>query len=88
MIKMIALTGSEAAGAIVAVQAGKSLRKSTMEFGGSDAVVPACDIVEVPSTFLRSMVPLHGYITGQPVALLSSEPRLVQGDFVLITAAS
>ena len=34
--KGVALTGSEAAGAIVARHAGQALRKSTIEFGGSE----------------------------------------------------
>lgn len=38
-VQGVALTGSEGAGAVVAAQAGKALKKSTMELGGADAFV-------------------------------------------------
>jgi succinate-semialdehyde dehydrogenase/glutarate-semialdehyde dehydrogenase len=42
-VQGVALTGSEAAGSMVAAQAGKALKKSTMELGGADAFVVLAD---------------------------------------------
>jgi NADPH:quinone reductase-like Zn-dependent oxidoreductase len=86
-IKTVALTGSEAAGAIVAVQAGKSLKKSTMEFGGSDAVVPACDIVGAfDLSDIDGAAAWMLYRTAY--GALVERAKVGPGDFVLITAAS
>jgi succinate-semialdehyde dehydrogenase/glutarate-semialdehyde dehydrogenase len=38
-VRGVALTGSEEVGAIIAAQAGRALKKSTMELGGADAFV-------------------------------------------------
>jgi succinate-semialdehyde dehydrogenase/glutarate-semialdehyde dehydrogenase len=42
-VQGVALTGSERAGSVVAANAGKALKKSTMELGGADAFVVLAD---------------------------------------------
>jgi len=42
-VQGVALTGSEGAGSIIAAAAGKALKKSTMELGGTDALVVLAD---------------------------------------------
>lgn len=54
----VALTGSEGAGAIIAAQAGKALKKSTLELGGADAFVVLRD-AELDKTVKWAVIGRH-----------------------------
>jgi len=62
-VKGIALTGSERAGEILASRAGKNLKKSTMELGGSDAFV-VLDDADLDHTVAMAVLGRYGN-TGQ-----------------------
>ncbi|CAA2160088.1 Succinate-semialdehyde dehydrogenase [NADP(+)] 1 [Methylobacterium brachiatum] len=57
-IQGVALTGSEEAGAVVAAQAGRALKKSTLELGGSDAFVVLAD-ADLDKTVAWAVVGRH-----------------------------
>ncbi len=56
IIQAVSLTGSERAGSSVAMLAGKNIKKSVMELGGSDAmiVLPDADMKKAAKTALQS----------------------------------
>jgi succinate-semialdehyde dehydrogenase / glutarate-semialdehyde dehydrogenase len=58
-VKGVALTGSERAGEAIASRAGKNLKKSTMELGGSDAFV-VLDDADLDHTVAMAMVGRFG----------------------------
>lgn len=76
-VQGVALTGSEGAGATVAAQAGKAIKKSTLELGGSDPFVVLAD-ADLEKTVKWAVFGRH-WNAGQ---VCTSSKRLIVEDSV------
>lgn len=74
----VALTGSEEAGAVVAAQAARALKKSTMELGGADAFVVLAD-AQMDKTVKWAVFGRHW--NGGQVCVSSKRMIIVDGVF-------
>ncbi|MEZ6045436.1 MAG: NAD-dependent succinate-semialdehyde dehydrogenase [Planctomycetaceae bacterium] len=77
-VKAVTLTGSEAAGRAIAAQAGKEIKKSVLELGGSDPfiVLSDVDIEEVAAMAIKGRM----LNTGQ--SCIAAKRFIVQADII------
>ncbi|SNC71836.1 succinate-semialdehyde dehydrogenase / glutarate-semialdehyde dehydrogenase [Kytococcus aerolatus] len=87
-IRGVSLTGSERAGAAVAEQAGKHLKKVVLELGGSDAmiVLDDADMVEVAETVGRARMSNCGQACNSPKRILVPDDRVEEFTRALTAA--
>lgn len=76
-IKAVALTGSEAAGASIASAAGKNVKKSTLELGGSDpfVVLEDADLDKAVATAVYGRVWNAGQVCVSPKRIIVPESK-------------
>lgn len=81
-VQGVSLTGSEAAGASVAEAAGKSLTKSVLELGGSDAmlVLDAADVDAMARTAARARLSNSGQACNSPKRMFVADE--IHDEFV------
>ena len=77
-IRGVALTGSERAGGAVAAQAGKALKKSTLELGGSDPFI-VLDDADLDATIKRAVA---GRFSNNGQVCTSSKRMIVHDSLV------
>jgi succinate-semialdehyde dehydrogenase/glutarate-semialdehyde dehydrogenase len=72
LIKGITLTGSEEVGSIVGLQAGKEIKKTVMELGGSDAfiVLEDADLEKTAETLIKSRLRNAGQTCTSPKRII------------------